>query len=378
MSQSTIFGILELGPVILTLSSLWFLFKSWSTNSRAESVYSAICVSLAGLIHERFMNVAPILALSAYLHSKKEPRFRGLWLGFLGGPLFYFYSTQIVLKIDSLRGGGEERLRSTAGTWILGRLLRSVEFMLGGNGLVPAFTNAGSVGNSYFTWSGGSPLNAARFVVVLLVVAIVATMTFKRMWRQYSRRRPVSISPSMTLFLVSFGSLIPSATVSSRIEPRWLYFSFVIAVVLIQHQLWLSRKFVKGNILSLLVLLAVLIAGLQFWDKQNYKYFLDQRIRSQVLFQQVEDVAPISGGWYFRVDSCSRDTCVPIGAYDGDIYWMTGYLRMFHKYLSNPPLNDDQSIGVPGCPTVLISVRNLRNDASSKVERQTCIELLKE
>ena len=353
------------------------MFKSWSANSRIESVYAAILIALAGLIHERFIIVAPILALCSYLHSRYEPGFRGLWLGFLGGPLFYFYSTQLVLRIDSLRGGGEERLRSTAGTWILGRIVRSVEFMLGGNGLVPAFIDAGSVGNSYSTWVGDSPLNVARFLVVLLVVAMVAMMTFRRIRKQYSQRRPVRISPSLTLFAVAIGSLIPSATVSSRIEPRWLYFSLVIAVVLIQHHLWLSRKSLKGITFCVIVLSAALLASLQFWDKQNYEYFLDQRIRSQILFQQVEDVAPISGGWYFRIDSCSSDNCVPVGAYDGDIYWMTGYLRMFHKYLGNPPLNDDQSIGVPGCPLVLVSVRDLRNDTSSKVELQTCIELLK-
>ena len=181
--------------------------------------------------------------------------------------------------------------------------------------------------------------------VVLLVPAFVLHNQLKSRYRKeiipLLRRRSNLAFIAIILF-----SSIPAATVATRLEMRWIYFTEILLVVaLVYTIIGFSRLLNKSTLVrNLLIIPLVIYASINIYSKQFVKYFDFPRIQGQSIYEEIAKSAPIDGEWAI--------TFILDEANSGIVGWQLGYGAML-KNLDNPP--SDRSCYTRRCLILRVS-----------------------
>ena len=341
MAKSGVFGFLELAPAIFIIFSFQQFSKMKQVNSNLPLIYSVLLIMIAVLIHERHNAIAIGFAAISYFQAKDNPRFKGVWLAYLLVPIFFVYSTAVVLKIDPLVGGGEERIINSYGTWMIFRPFVAMGLLLFGSGRI---------------WVSNSSNNQDMFdyVRVFLTLAPFLTVlaTFVRQLNKSQLLKPLShfrISKTGEIFVIAFFAVLPSATVVSRIEGRWLFISYLFVIIgIIVGFSTLSLKIFGLNNVRLigLALGGFLIANII--NGGDFKEYDLARILSHKIVVTAENESTSMNTWHLQI-AASESQSVWIN-------WALGNGGVVSNNLINPPrtVSFDSGCMTP-CLTIDIS-----------------------
>jgi len=273
-------------------------------GSRLLVVYSAIIALIGGLIHERYFAFSLAQAIVIFIYGRTETRFRGFWLLYLANVGFYVFVSSIVLDLDFLRGGGEVPLSASYGWWIPYRLVFSTLHLLGAaGGEIVGFK---AEDPTQFVLSDGFSRNyslvfPAAFTTILLISAAICLRQWRSSRRQKAQR--TVLSASVEALVVALALLIPSATVVSRIETRWLLGSLVFLCLAVA----LSSKSFSPVSLVLIVLFFCTYLVSNVSSRDSYDEFDYWKFRADQLVNVVRANAPTSGRWNVVIHVPSED-----------------------------------------------------------------------
>ena len=143
-------------------------------------------------------------------------------------PLFHLFFKGILLGLNPLTGGGESNLSDVAGLWIFRHL---------GDALLGVFGYYSGSGKYYSDWPLGRLAEDSDLGFVGLAIALVPILIFlfaillKRIRFKFKTLIKTS-QLEIFLFLTFILTLIPSATITQRIEFRWLFAPQIFLILL--------------------------------------------------------------------------------------------------------------------------------------------------
>jgi len=327
-ARSGVFGLLEIGPVILCLWSFCTYQRGREQGSRRLIVYCSLTALVAGLIHERFLMFSFALAVVIAWRSREIKRFQGLWLLPIGNIAFYVYSATVVLNANALKGGGESNFNETVGVWVILRYFKAIIHLLGGAGGQSVFYDPSQP--SRFTT--GMTFADNYSVVIPLLVALFALSGFAPHLRRVVRSRAevdkakLVRDRAIESLFVSVCLLAPAATVAGRIEARWLLGSLVFLVIAIASAPLAESSLSKIGRFGILTLL--LLGNMSY--RSSYQEFDFWRTRTNGVLEVVRENMPVSGAWNVAVVWPDWKDINSLTA------WGLGYGRVFRD-LDNGP-----------------------------------------
>jgi hypothetical protein len=329
-ARSGVYGLLELGPVILCLCSFSVYQRGKANESRRLVIYSSLIALAAGLIHERFFMFSIALAVIIAWRARTIIRWRGIWLIPLGNVLFYIYSAVIVLNVNILKGGGESKLNESMGPWIVRRFTIAILGLFGGAGGDTIYFESEEPSRFAFSLGLGDyfsfPGLVLIFIPVLLVIWALLRLRTRNCVPDNEHQRLFGCF--VELNVVAFFLLIPAATVESRIEARWLFASLVFLILALTSLPPSSYLPSKVGLVSLLGSMIVLNSV----NATRYQSFDFWRIRAEKVLEVVQSNEPMSGAWNIAIvwpDSQDNNSVTE---------WALGYGAVFRNLNNGPDL----------------------------------------
>ena len=336
MSRIGVFGFLEIAPIALVVLS--FLVLDRTKTFRGVMLASTLSL-LAILTHERYL-VFPIVLGAVCLTRPIGGIARlggaaALW----GTSLIHFFVTMAVFQNNPLRGGGESAFSESAGRWVLSRLFDSALLLSGVAGGRIVFYGQGESAISW-VWKilepkevWGMPLrwSSALAVIVLLGVLFCSRRNDVQELRLTGllgvKNSVLQHKRTLELLSISLVLLVPSATVISRIEARWLFGSFVFALLAIASLAneWRFKTEFGGPILCLFLIIGINVMNQNTFTEHNFF-----RRNSYSLLEKVENVSSALKSENYRL----------IVNYDPEyqyLRWSTQGGRLFEMELDKPP-----------------------------------------
>jgi hypothetical protein len=244
------------------------------------------------------------------------------WI-FLLIPLTHIIIKGLVLQLDPLQGGGESRLRSVYGTWLLEHLKDSFIGLLG------YFSGSGKY---YSQWPLGRMASETDLRIlgplVICVPLLLLLIAMRRVQPNRTRVGIIKLLELKTLFILSLlvTTLLPAATVIQRIESRWLLAPeiflvlFCIAIV--------TKSFESGPIrLATLCVLPFCLSVIAIHYSGKSDAYTIIRDQPSLIISQLETIAPPETPWVLSLTQ--DDSTMPTN-------WQFGYLQAFEQ-MSNPP-----------------------------------------
>lgn len=300
-ARSGVFGLLEIGPVILCLVSFYTFQLAKLSSSRRFLLYSSMFALAAGLIHERFLAFSIALSIIIAWRARTIVGWRGLWLMPLFNILFYVYFASVVLNANVLKGGGEQQLNDTAGIWIIRRSLLVAIHLIGGAGgetiyFDPAkpfrFAQEMEFSDNY----------SLKFPLIILISIVLIACMFIHRWRtnraSLGEESQSSINSSIDALFIATALLLPAATVSERIEARWLLAPLVFLVLALM--ILPSAMYWPARVGQLTVLVLFIMSN--YTNQNSYQEFDWWRIRSvNVIEAVVKGSEQIQGEWHLAI-----------------------------------------------------------------------------
>jgi hypothetical protein len=296
-ARSGVYGLLEIGPIILCLCSFSFYQRGRMRESRRLVVYSSLIALTAGLIHERFFMFSIALAVIIAWQARTLIRWRGLWLAPFANIVFYFYSAVVVLNTNVLRGGAgpESTFNEAAGPWIIHRFVFASLSLLGGSGGdTILFDSAQPV-----QFRSGLGFDDNYSLLALLVIAISLLPFFwaflHRRTRNYlpNTERQCISGRFVESIVVAFFLLIPAATVAVQIEARWLFAPLVFLVLALTSLPSSSNLLMKVGLAAFLGL-TVMLNCISMTRYQDFDFW---RVRAEKVLNAVQSNEPKAGSW---------------------------------------------------------------------------------
>ena len=344
MAQTSIYGVMELLALLLTLGSAHYGIKAASGDARCRLNVglSTFLLFAASMAHERFVLCAFVLALYFLVLGKSTDTHRVAFAPLLI-PVFYVAFRALILQLDPLAGGGESNLEQNLGTWIGVHFWDALRMLFGGYSATGVFYTANPLAD----------LRTRNDLVWLPVVAIAGLgLICFRLLREHSAENSAEeqrrkLHQSALLMCLSLSTLLPAATVTERIEGRWLFAPQVLFILALgvltsgRKSIWsiVSRYFYP--------VFFCLVALYYLPNSADYLRFRDQP--SQVM-SAVAEAAPKSEPWVLVVSQA--DPAVPAE-------WQFGYGNAFTQ-LPNPPY-------------LASVVTGRRNDCPILKKRITCV-----
>lgn len=296
--RAGVIGFLEFAPIVCCLAAFYLYQSAKRQSSRLLMVYSAIIALIGGLIHERYLAFSLALSLVILVHGRTQARFRGFWLLYLANIGFYVFVSSIVLDLNVLRGGGEVPLSASIGLWIPFRLVFSILHLLGAAGGETVFFSSSNP--TQFMFDSGFARNYSLvFPIAFITILLVSVAYGLRQWQQSRRHKVRTTIPSASVeaLVIAIALLIPSATVISRIETRWLLGTLVflcLAVVL-------SSNLINPVSVALATTFFCVFLVSNVFHRDSYEKFDFWKFRAGQVVNAVKSNAPSSGEWYVAI-----------------------------------------------------------------------------
>lgn len=292
--RAGVIGFLEFAPIVCCLVAFYLYQSAKRQGIRLLVVYSAIFALIGGLIHERYFAFSLALAPLILIHGRKEVRFRGFWLLYLANIGFYVFVSSIVLDLNVFRGGGEVPLSASIGSWIPYRLVFSTLHLFGAAGGEIIFFS--SQNPMQFVISNGFSRNYSLVFPIAFTTILLASAAYGiGQWKKprHQKVRNTALPASVEALVIAFALLIPSTTVVSRIETRWLFGSLVflcLAVVLSSN---LANP--VSVVLTITFFCVFLVSNM--FHRDSYQKFDYWKFRAEQIVNAVRTNAPNSGEW---------------------------------------------------------------------------------
>ncbi len=333
MPRTSVFGFLEITPILLVLLAYFLFDLKFHGAARPRLTYSVLLGLAAALIHERFLAFSIGMIVLCVLRARRDERYRGAWMGFAGNIFFYLYTSGIVLGANPLKGGGEYSLDGTWGIWIAHRLLVCLLHILGGSGGNFIYF---SVKSPTELLNGNTVLGSFNLVVPILVSLIGIIIFISKSRYRNDERDLVDVSKlhpqqvERELFFLGLTLIIPAATVIGRIEPRWLFPTFVFWIIPIGCLL--GSKFVTTKLSA--VLLCIVFLYSNFAYRQTFDEFNWWRFRTTAVLTEIQMMAPSNGYWGVALVIDSKGSSAKTNEV---IWWGLTYGEALVRYIDNAP-----------------------------------------
>lgn len=285
-ARGGVFGLLEIGPVILCLVSFYIFQLAKLSSSRRFLLYSSIFALAAGLIHERFLAFSIALSIFIAWRARTIVGWRGLWLMPLFNIFVYVYFAFVVLNANILKGGGEQQLSDTAGIWIVRRtFLAAIQLIGGAGGETIYFDSARPY--RFAQEMKFSDNYSLKFPLIILISIVFIACMFIRQWRtnraSLDEESRFSLNSSIEGLFIAVILLLPAATVSERIEARWLFAPLVflvLALMILPSAMYWPVKVGQFMVLALFIVS-------NYTNQNSYQEFDWWRIRSVNVIEAV-------------------------------------------------------------------------------------------
>jgi len=328
-AQISVFGLMELLAIIFlllagTCAVLAIHLPSESSRISATlQLVAFLSLFLCTLTHERYLLTTLCFWILFLANSSQNSHIRRRSWIFLLIPMTHIIIKGLVLKLDPLQGGGESRLRSVYGTWLIEHLRDSFIGILG------YFSGSGKY---YSQWPLGRMASQTDLQIlgplIICVPFLLLLIVLRSVQPDRTKLPIVKLLDLKTLFIFSLlaSTLLPAATVIQRIESRWLLAPqiflvlFCIAIV--------TKNFESGLIrLATLCVLpfCLIVVAIHYSGKSDaYTIIRDQ---PSLIISQLETIAPPETPWVLSLTQ--DDSTMPTN-------WQFGYLQAFEQ-MSNPP-----------------------------------------
>lgn len=300
-ARGGVFGLLEIGPVILCLVSFYTFQLAKLSSGRRFLLYSSMFALAAGLIHERFLAFSIALSIIIAWRARTIVGWRGLWLMPLFNILFYVYFAFVVLNANILKGGGEQQFNDTAGIWIVRRSLLAAIHLIGGAGGETIFFDSARP-SQFAPKMEFSDSYSLKFPLSILISIVFIACMFIRRWRtnriSLGEESRFSMNSSIEGLFIAAILLLPAATVSERIEARWLFAPLVflvLALMILPSAMYWPVKVGQFMVLALFIVS-------NYTNQNSYQEFDFWRIRSvNVIETVVKGSEQIQGEWHLAI-----------------------------------------------------------------------------
>lgn len=328
-AQISVFGLMELLAIIFLLLAGTCAVLSIHLPSESPKLavklqlLAFLSLFLCTLTHERYLLTTLCFWILFLASSSRNTQIRRRSWIFLLIPLTHVIIKGLVLKLDPLQGGGESRLRSVYGTWLLEHLRDS--FL----GLIGYFSGSGKY---YSQWPLGRLASQTDLQVLgpLIICGPLLSMLIVMFIVQPDRTRLgiIKLLDLKTLFVLSLlvATLLPAATVIQRVESRWLLAPQILLVLFCIATV--TKNFRSGPIrLATLCVLpsCLIVVAIHYSGKSDA--FTIIRDQPSLVISQLEKVAPSNTQWVLAVNQ--DDSTMPTN-------WQFGYGQAFDQ-MSNPP-----------------------------------------
>jgi len=359
--QTAVHGIMELLAIAWFLLSIYFLI-SWTETYKSGFFYLAVLtLSASSFTHERYV-LAPViiwrvLLFARHIRLNAEIRTRQISVLLLI-PLFNWAVKTYIIHVSFFNGGGEASVLSSSGFMIVHRLVASFFGVLGfSSGVNDYFTKSGW--GLQDPWGRNALSDWSRYFRIILVLVMILYFIYiirhKRVSNDKNMDDKKKSDETRRLIIIAafFGSILPAATVISRVEGRWLFGpELLFWLLLISFIKAIERR--KLRLLStMLISIALLlsISGRQKYDQFSY----DRRLAINVMSRASLD-APEKLNWSLTIKSNEVNP------------WMFGYGASFSQ-LKNPP--DFVLFNSESCPRPCLEIETYEGDIQSRWNTKT-------
>lgn len=236
-------GIMELLCImflVLSFSSVYdMFFKEFSDSA---CIFSFCIYALIVYTHERFLVLVIPLILAAILNRKKMKRkwlpavisvLGILWM--LGNYLIKLY----LLEMPFLRGTGGTLMEFSISN-IIRHVIYHIMFMFGIHNEA-----------TYLCGIAGSAVHPVVNLVILLSVLSVFSIfiLYVSMHLRFKKQSPEHLSSILFLLtcLIAIGLMIGSSSTTIRVEQRWVYAPFTVALIMLAHMFCVVKERFSHN-----------------------------------------------------------------------------------------------------------------------------------
>lgn len=339
-SQFTLYGQMELPALIFFIIGIFTACFAVQGKKNAPLLLLPMfgCFLISSMFHERYVipGVATLLILIFLgMHQHKNA------ISFYA---FLITAMHLIMKIyvigvDPLTGGGESSLRGLAPSVFLNNFLSSLKMLIGYYSGLTTF-------NSFEEGEFVVKATGLKTGALVLIIPLVAIIFFLRKlsrdsWNVQSKKQIVIFSTA-GVFL-----LIPAASVSSRIEGRWLYGSFLCLVFVVLVFVKELSSSAKSRFSKFMLIFAAgfFIAIPDVYYRKDLGEFGAVQTQTDNIFQLAQSESPPSGPWAISI--VIRDKTMPI-------HWQLGYGAGFSQ-LINPPLTTTIGTSDMPCPSIKVT-----------------------
>jgi hypothetical protein len=336
-ARSSTYGLMELLPIIYIFCALYLLgsILSEDMNFHWRPIAVWILLLLSSLTHERFLVVVAAFWAVSTLLARRHRQFAGLAMTLIAIPAFHVVSKGIFLGLDPLTGGGESTVPSLFSLRTLHRLAAAT---------IGIFGHASGAGY-YFEESTYAQLVTKRQLTIVPIASAIAILIGLVMWMSYRVRQQERTFTrieviALTAVLSGILLLYPAATVTERMEGRWLLAPQILIIVGLTGLFFArSSKEQRGRFRWVIALLPTIAIAVGLYYRSGFDDYVIMRTQVENSISKLTSVAPHNSEWFLVVHQ--HDDSLPEE-------WQFGYGGVTNQ-MEHPPY---QVVFSSRCPTL--------------------------
>ena len=263
------YGLMEASALWLALTILYLMYRYLNGLGDRRRIYalSAVLYFIVCLIHERYMVLLAVLLFAVVLRhiltGEREYRLTAMaFAAFAAVMLLRFLTTGTIIPAGT---GGTEVTDTFSLQEALGYAVDNVLYVFG--------VNAGPIHLDGVEWQNVPRLLRLTVYATDGILAILVVLAAVSGWRQRERRREYACTAALMLFFMAM--CIGAASVTVRLEMRWVYVTYSAALLFMAY-LWRIVKNGGGRLAVRAAFMAaacyfVLILPVELFYRDNYE-----------------------------------------------------------------------------------------------------------
>lgn len=229
---TTQLGVMEWLCTTLAILFVYLMYK-YCSGDKKYYYWLVLCFAVTALAHERYLALFPVV-LMTWLLVEENKKVLKRW----GAPLLACFVFAVVLGmmfvlVDNVMvgTGGKAVAETTTIRTILHFLKQAIGYMFG--------INSEDIYLSMVSYSG-----YARFVKILvgvsdLMIALIVSIAIYNILTHEEKRKKLTL---VFLMALAIAALLAIASVTIRVELRWIYAPYMIAVLLLVYLVGLQSN----------------------------------------------------------------------------------------------------------------------------------------
>ena len=302
--------------------------------------WTPLALLIATLGHERYLFVVPFVWAFLMFAPQIPVKLRKTTTTYLWIFIGHIMVRVVLLDIDPMTGGGESSLRDGAGIWIVRHLADAIIASLNFTSPLGKYYNK----STFAVLSNDSSIGFVAVIPLIAVAALLLAGVIKAPVPT-GRRDVGTLQIFLFLPVMALSLLLPAATVSERIEGRWIFGpQIVVFIALVSATSRITARF-KSRTLSLLATSAMILSLVwpSLFYQQDRHVFNALRDQTIDVLNIINDEHALNGARWGAIVSQS-DATIPVS-------WQFGYGAAFSQ-LKNAPKFVGFAGSIEACPTL--------------------------